>query len=88
MGLLLTIILGALAGWLASIITNREAEQGALMNIVVGVAGAMLANWILAPIFGAEATLSSISLSGFLMSLAGSVLLLVIVNLITRKSVR
>ena len=88
MGLLLLIILGGVAGWLASLVTNRDANQGVVLNVVVGIVGAVLANWLLAPIFGVEASLNTLSLSGFLMSVAGAVVLLVIVNLFTRKSIR
>lgn len=87
MGLLLTLLLGGIAGWLASLVTNRDAEQGLLMNIVVGIIGAILANWVLAPIFGIRAELD-FSLAGFLMSVAGAVVLLIIVNLFTRKKIR
>jgi uncharacterized membrane protein YeaQ/YmgE (transglycosylase-associated protein family) len=57
MGILLIIILGGLAGWIASKLMNRDAEQGILLNIVVGIVGAFLANLILLPLFGIEATL-------------------------------
>lgn len=87
MGIILTLILGGLAGYLASLITNRE-EQGILLNIVVGVVGAFLANTFIAPLIGVSATLNELSLSGFLMSVAGAIVLLVIVNLFTRRSVR
>lgn len=88
MGLILTLILGGLAGWLASLIMNRDANQGVLLNIVVGIVGAFLANLLLAPLFGVSAELGSLTLAGFLMSVAGAVLLLAIVNLFTRRSVR
>lgn len=88
MGLIITLILGGLAGWIASLLMNRDANQGVLLNIVVGVVGAILANWIIAPLIGVSAVLSSFSLAGFLMAIAGAVVLLAIVNLFTRRSVR
>lgn len=88
MGLLITIILGGLAGWLASKIMNRDAQQGVLLNVVVGIVGAFLANLLIAPLIGVEATLSGFSLEGFLMALVGAVVLLAIVNLFTRRSIR
>jgi len=42
MGLLSWIVFGALAGWVASILMGTNARQGCLMNIVVGVVGALL----------------------------------------------
>lgn len=88
MGLILTLILGGIAGWLASLLLNRDENQGILLNIVVGIVGAFIANVFLAPLFGYKAELSVISLSGFIMSVLGAVVLLAVVNLITRKRVR
>lgn len=88
MGILLTIILGGLAGWIASMILNRDGSMGVIANVVVGIIGAFLANLLLAPLFGVEAQLDVISLSGFLMSVVGAIALLAIVNLFTRKSIR
>lgn len=88
MGILIILVLGGLAGWLASIAMNRDAEQGILLNIVVGIIGAFLANLLLAPLFGLEASLSTLTLEGFFMSVLGAVVLLAIVNLFTRKSIR
>lgn len=88
MGILITIILGGLAGWIASKIMYRDAEQGVLLNIVVGIVGAFLANLLIAPLIGAEAVLSSFTFAGFLMAVLGAVVLLAIVNLFTRRSIR
>lgn len=88
MAIILTLILGGLAGWLASIVTKRNAQQGILVNIIVGIIGAFLANWLLAPLVGISATLSALSLGGFLMAVLGAIVLLVIINLFTRQSVR
>ncbi len=88
MGLLLTLLLGGLAGWLASMVMNRDAEQGVLLNIVVGVVGAFLANLLLAPLLGIPAVLDQITVWGFVMAVLGAVVLLAIVNLFTRKRLR
>lgn len=88
MGLLLTLLLGGLAGWIASMIMNRDGQQGILLNVVVGVVGAFLANLVLAPLLGVEAVLDQVTFWGFAMSVLGAVLLLAIVNLFTRKSLR
>lgn len=88
MGLLLTLLLGGLAGWLASLIMNRDAEQGVLLNIVVGIVGAFLANLLLAPLLGVPAVLDQVTVWGFVMAVLGAVVLLAIVNLFTRNRVR
>lgn len=46
MGLILWIIFGALAGWIASMVMNTDAEQGAIMNIVLGVLGAIAGGFV------------------------------------------
>ena len=88
MGLLLTLLLGGLAGWLASLVMNRDAEQGVLLNIVVGIVGAFLANLLLAPLLGVPAVLDQVTFWGFVMAVLGAVVLLAVVNLFTRKRLR
>ena len=88
MGLLSTLLLGGLAGWLASIIMDRDAGQGVVLNIIVGVVGAFLANLLFAPLLGMNAVLDHVSFWGFAMSVLGAVVLLAIVNLLTRKRLR
>ncbi len=88
MGILIAIILGGLAGWIASKIMNRDEEQGVLLNIVVGIVGAFLANLVIAPLLGVHATVSSFSLQGFIVAVIGAVVLLALVNLITKGRAR
>lgn len=85
MDILLTIVFGAFVGWIASIITKRDAEQGWLANIVVGVVGSLIGNFI-----GRALGLgtSGFSILGVLLGIAGAVVLCVILNLVTRKRVR
>lgn len=88
MGIIIAIIVGALAGWIASMLMNRDNQQGALGNIVVGIIGAFLANLLLAPIFGVNVALSNPSIASFLLAIGGAVILLALVNLFTRRSIR
>lgn len=88
MGILIAIVIGGLAGWLASIALKRDAEQGILLNVIVGVAGAFIANLLIAPLVGTEADITEFSLTSFLLSFAGAAILLAIVNLVTRKKLR
>lgn len=83
------IIVGALLGWLASIIMRTDAQQGALLNIVVGIIGAFLAGLLLTPLFGVGTiNQNNFSIASLLVSLLGAVILLAIVNLFRRGSVR
>ena len=82
MGFIVAIIIGAIAGWLAGQIVKGEG-MGTLVNIVVGIVGALIAGWI----FGGGIN-QAITLMTFIYSLIGAVILLAIVNLFTRKSIR
>ena len=88
MNLLLWIIVGGIIGWIASIIMGTNAQQGILLNIVVGVVGAFLAGLLLTPLLGVGTiNNSSLSLPSFIVSLGGAIILLAIVNLFRRGTV-
>jgi len=76
MSIILFVIMGALAGWIASMIAGTNAEQGVLGNIIVGVLGAFLGGMIANALFGQG--LSGFDLRSFLIALAGSTVLLFI----------
>lgn len=89
MGIILWLIIGGVVGWLASLVMRRDASQGIILNIVVGIIGAMLGGWLIGPLLGAPSINSGeISIASLLVSFLGAVILLAIVNLITRRSVR
>lgn len=83
------IIVGGVIGWLASLIMRTDAQQGLLLNIIVGIIGAFLAGLVLTPLVGGGTiNQSDFSLSSLLLSLLGAIILLAIVNLFRRGSVR
>jgi uncharacterized membrane protein YeaQ/YmgE (transglycosylase-associated protein family) len=83
------LIIGGVVGWLASIVMRRDGSQGVVLNIVVGIVGSILGAWLIGPILGAPSINSGeISVASLLVSFLGAVILLAIVNLITRRSVR
>ncbi|RYY10972.1 MAG: GlsB/YeaQ/YmgE family stress response membrane protein [Alphaproteobacteria bacterium] len=89
MGIIVLLIVGGIVGWLASLIMRTDAQQGIFLNIVVGVVGALLAGFILTPLIGgAPITSGVISIQSVLVSLAGAVVLLAIINLFRRGTVR
>lgn len=89
MTLILIIIVGGIIGWLASMVMKTDAQQGILLNIVVGIVGALLGGFLLAPLLGGGSiTSGNFSLPNLLISLLGAVILLAIVNLVRRGSVR
>lgn len=83
MGLIILIIIGGILGWLASIVMRTDAQQGILLNVVVGIVGAVIAGLL----FGGSIN-QAITIETFLYSLIGAVILLAIVNLIRRGTVR
>lgn len=84
MNLIIWLVVGGVVGWLASILMKRDAQQGVLMNIVVGIVGALLAGWLISPLVGVGTINGGLSIGSFLVSLLGAVVLLAIVNLFTR----
>ncbi len=83
MGIIIWLIVGGIVGWLASLIMRRDAQQGIILNIVVGIVGALIAGFL----FGGGIN-QAITVTTFLYSLIGAVILLAIVNLFTRRSIR
>ena len=89
MNFIIWLVIGGLVGWLASVVMKTDAQQGVVLNIVVGIIGALLGGWLLAPLFGTGTiNQGDFSLSGLLVSFLGAVVLLAIVNLVRRGSVR
>jgi uncharacterized membrane protein YeaQ/YmgE (transglycosylase-associated protein family) len=89
MNFIIWLIVGGLIGWIASKIMNTDAQQGIILNIVVGIVGAMLGGWVIAPLVGAGTiNQSDFSIAGLFVSLVGAVILLGIVNFFKRGKVR
>jgi uncharacterized membrane protein YeaQ/YmgE (transglycosylase-associated protein family) len=86
MGIIVWLIVGGICGWLASIIMKRDAQQGIFLNIIVGIVGAVLAGWLISPLVGVGTINDGITIGSFLVSLVGAIILLFIVNLVTRKT--
>jgi len=89
MGLIVLLIVGGLIGWVASMIMRTDGQQGILLNVVVGIVGALLAGFVVTPLIGgAPITSGVISIQSVLVSLVGAIVLLAIINLFRRGSVR
>ena len=85
MGIIMWLVVGGLIGWLASMIMRTDGQQGILLNIVVGIVGAFIGGLILS---GGTINQGIISVTSVLVSLVGAIILLAIVNLVRRGSVR
>ena len=85
MNLIILLVVGGILGWLASILMRTDAQQGIVLNVVVGIVGAFIGGLIFT---GGSINSSGLSLYTFLTSLVGAIVLLAIVNLVRRGSVR
>jgi len=85
MNIILWLIIGGVIGWLASIIMRTDAQQGIFLNVIVGIVGAFVGGLIFS---GGNFGQTGLSVYSFLVSLLGAVVLLAIVNLVRRGSVR
>ena len=89
MNFILWLIVGGILGWIASKIMHTDAQQGIVLNIIVGIVGAFLAGLLLAPLLGlGTINQSDFSLGSLILSLVGAIILLAIVNLVRRGAVR
>src|ERR671922_1305884 len=84
MNIILWIIFGAIAGWIASIIMGRNAQMGALANIVVGIVGALIGGFLMTNVFGAPGV-TGFNLPSMLVAIVGAVILLFLVGMVRRS---
>lgn len=87
MGWIVALIVGGVAGWLASMVMNRDASMGIFWNIVVGCVGSVIGN-LVANQFGISGSVQEFSLTGLVVAVVGAIILLGIVNLVQRGRVR
>lgn len=88
MGWIIALIVGGVAGWLASLVMNRDASMGIFWNIVVGCVGSIIGNLIAGPLLGITGSVQEFSLTGLVIAVVGAVVLLGIANLVQRGRVR
>jgi uncharacterized membrane protein YeaQ/YmgE (transglycosylase-associated protein family) len=89
MNLIIWLVVGGIIGWLASIVMKTDAQQGIVLNVVVGIVGALIGGWLLSPLLGAgTVNQGDLSLPGLVVSFGGAVILLLVVNLLRRGRAR
>jgi uncharacterized membrane protein YeaQ/YmgE (transglycosylase-associated protein family) len=89
MNIIIWLIVGGILGWLASLVMKTDGQQGIFLNVVVGIVGALIAGFLIAPLFGTGTINSNdFSISGLLVSFLGAAVLLAIVNMFRRGSAR
>lgn len=83
------IVVGGLLGWIASMIMRTDNQQGTLLNIIVGIVGAVVAGWLISPLVGVSTiNQGDFSIAAIAVSLLGAVVLLGVVNLLRRGTAR
>ena len=80
MSLIGWVVLGGIAGWIASIITGRNDRMGCLTNILAGILGAIVGGWLYGLITGVDVI--GFNLISLIVATVGAVIVLAIVNLI------
>ena len=88
LGFIIWLIVGGIIGWLASLIMKTDAQQGILLNVVVGIIGAFIGGWLIAPLIGGSTGAGGFDIMGLIAALIGAIILLAIVNLFRRGRVR
>lgn len=82
MGILLLILFGGLVGWIASMVMGTDAQQGIVLNVIVGIVGSVIGGALVGYFGGAG--VSGFNLYSFLVSVLGAVVLIAVVKLLRR----
>lgn len=86
MGIIVWLVMGGLVGWIASMIMGTNARQGMLLNVVVGIVGALIGGWLIGPMLGAGSINDGITVMSVVVSLIGAIILLAILSFFRRSS--
>lgn len=86
MDIIIWIVVGALAGWIASMIMKTDASMGALANIIVGILGAFIGGWVV-NLFGTPPPAGQLSIPSILTAILGAVMLLAILKAVRGNKV-
>jgi uncharacterized membrane protein YeaQ/YmgE (transglycosylase-associated protein family) len=78
MGIIVWIILGGIAGWIASMITGANAQMGVMANIIVGILGALIGGFIFSALGGGD--VNGFNLWSLFVAIVGSVILLWVIR--------
>jgi uncharacterized membrane protein YeaQ/YmgE (transglycosylase-associated protein family) len=85
MNILVWLVVGGLIGWLASVFMGTDGRQGIVLNVAVGIVGAVLGGWLLSGVLGASTiNQGNFTLGGLLVSFLGAVILLALFRLVRR----
>ncbi len=84
MGWLIVLLVGALIGWLASLVMNTDNQQGMFANILIGIVGSALGRWLFSDLLGigGAAAAGQLSLAGLLWGVVGAVVLIGLLRMV------
>ena len=89
MNFIVWLLVGGIIGWIASKVMNTDAQQGVILNMVVGIIGAFLGGMLISPLVGVPTiNQNAFSIGAILVSLVRAIILLAIVNLFRREKAR
>jgi uncharacterized membrane protein YeaQ/YmgE (transglycosylase-associated protein family) len=86
MNIIIYLIAGAIVGYVASLIMKTNSRQGPVLDIVVGIVGALLAGYIISPLLGVGTINDAITIPTLLVSLVGAVILLWVYKMVARRA--
>lgn len=85
MNIVIWLVVGGLIGWAASVVMRMR--ESMLLNVIVGIVGAVLGGWFLSPFVGVSTiNQGNFSAPGLIVSFLGAVILLLIVNFVRRST--
>ena len=82
MGIILWIVFGGIVGWIASLVMKTDSQQGILLNVVVGIIGAVIGGWIMGVV--GQGGVGGFNLYSFIVALLGAIVLIAIVKAVRR----
>ena len=85
MNFIIYLIAGAIVGYVASLIMKTNSQQGPLLDIVVGIIGALLAGYVISPLLGIGTINDAVTIPTLLVSLVGAVIVLWIYKMVVRR---
>lgn len=89
-GLIITLIMGGIIGWLASKVMNTDAQQGIFLNIVVGCVGSLIGKFVAGSLLGmgGMGLRDGIDIPSLIAAFVGAIVLLGAINFFRRGSIR
>ena len=85
-GIILWIVIGALAGWIGSKIMGTDARQGGLANVLIGIVGAVIGGFLTRVLFG-DSSSNNGFIASFFVALVGSCLLIAALKAFSRRRI-